>query len=141
MAKQVVAVLGASPKEDRYSNKAVKMLLEHGHTVIPIHPTADAIHGQACVKSLADIKQPVDTLTIYVTEQIALELLNDILALKPKRIIMNPGAESATVKTRAEAAGIKVVTACTLVLLVTKHFEKSQQEIDKSGVMHGEHKF
>ncbi|MCM8776521.1 MAG: CoA-binding protein, partial [Candidatus Omnitrophica bacterium] len=33
-----VAVIGASDKPDRYSYKAVKLLLERGHRVYPVHP-------------------------------------------------------------------------------------------------------
>jgi uncharacterized protein len=35
---QRVAVLGASHKPERYSNQAVRMLKEYGHTVIPVTP-------------------------------------------------------------------------------------------------------
>ena len=38
-----VAVLGASDKPDRYSYKAVAMLLEKGNTPFPIHPRPEAV--------------------------------------------------------------------------------------------------
>jgi uncharacterized protein len=37
MNKNVV-VLGASPKEDRYSNKALKLLSEKGYNAISVNP-------------------------------------------------------------------------------------------------------
>lgn len=33
-----VAVIGASPREDRYSNKAMRLLAEYGHNPIPVAP-------------------------------------------------------------------------------------------------------
>ena len=117
-----VAVLGATPKEDRFSFKAVKMLREHGHTPIPVHPAGHDVLGIAGVKSLADITRPVDTLTMYVGAQISDGELDRILALKPRRVIFNPGAENETLAEKLRAAGIEVVFACTLVMLQTEQF-------------------
>ena len=46
----------------------------------------------------------------------------EILKLHPKRIIMNPGAENATLATAAQAQQIEVVEGCTLVMLRTGQF-------------------
>lgn len=117
-----VAVLGASPKEERYSNRAVKMLLDAKHEVIPIHPTAEAIHGIPCTGSLDALAPPLHTLTIYVGADRVPALLDDILALAPERVIFNPGTESEEAMNRLRDAGIRVVSACTLVLLQTGQF-------------------
>lgn len=117
-----VAVLGASTKEERYSNKAVKMLLEHGHHPIPVHPAGHTVHDIAGLKSLDDIKTPVDTLTMYVGPNISSKALDAILRLKPRRVIFNPGSENEELAVKLEAAGIEVVRACTLVLLRTDQF-------------------
>ena len=117
-----VAVLGASPKEERYSNKAVKMLLEHGHHPIPVHPAGHVVHGITARKSLGDIDQKVDTLTMYVGPNISSGALEAILQLKPRRVIFNPGAENEELAKKLEEAGIEVVRACTLVMLRTEQF-------------------
>ena len=117
-----VAVLGATPKEDRFSFKAVKMLREHGHNPIPVHPAGHDVLGIPGVKSLADITKPVDTLTMYVGAQISDGELDHILALNPRRVIFNPGAENEGLAEKLRAAGIEVVFACTLVMLQTDQF-------------------
>lgn len=112
-----VAVLGASPNADRYSNKAVFELMQHGHEVFPIHPTAVQIHGQKCYPNLAALPNEIHTLTLYVgTEKLA-QLQTQILQLRPKRIIMNPGAEHVELEAAAQAQQIEVVRGCTLVML------------------------
>lgn len=122
---ETVAVLGASEKESRYSNKAVRMLLDHGHKVVPIHPRRPEIYG---IKSLADLNEtaqkynPVDTLTVYVGKQRSNQLIEPILSLKPERIILNPGAENDHLEKRAKKNGIDVINACTLVMLSTGQF-------------------
>lgn len=117
-----VVVLGASPKEERYSNRAVKMLLDAGHAVIPVHPTAAAIHDIPCAASLDALTPPVHTITVYVGAERLPSLVDAILALQPARVILNPGTESETVLARLRDAGITVLCACTLVLLRTGQF-------------------
>jgi len=118
----VTAVLGASPKPDRYSNKAIRMLREYGHEVVPVHPAIAEIDGIRVAPTLAAIQKPVDTLTLYVGPERSEAMANDILALHPRRVIMNPGAESAPLKQQLEQAGIDVLEACTLVLLRTDQY-------------------
>ena len=121
-AIQRVVVLGASPKPDRYSNKAVKLLLEHGHSVVPVHPAAVEIEGLQVVPNLPAVDGAVDTLTVYLSPAQSNGLLDDILALSPGRVIFNPGTESPHLKARLETAGIRTEDACTLVLLNTGQF-------------------
>lgn len=117
-----VAVLGASPKEDRYSFKAVRMLKEHGHTPIPVHPAGHTVDGVPGVKSLSDIQEPIDTLTVYVNAAISNTEYDRIIQLKPRRVVFNPGAENDELAERLEDAGIETVKACTLVMLRTEQF-------------------
>lgn len=119
-----VVVLGASPKEDRYSNKAVKALLEHGYEVIPVHPQCRKIHGLACARNLGEVAGPVDALTVYLNPERSGQAITEILKLEPRRIILNPGTENAELARQAREQGIAVQEACTLVLLSTGQFEK-----------------
>jgi predicted CoA-binding protein len=120
--QETVVVLGASDKPDRYSYKAVKLLQEHGHKVIPVHPTLKDIEGLAVTNNLSAIQEHVDTLTLYVGAAASSTMQAEILALKPKRIIMNPGAENPDLARAATAQNIEVLEACTLVLLKTGQF-------------------
>jgi uncharacterized protein len=122
MMTQTVAVLGASPKAERYSNQAVQLLGEHGHRVLPIHPLSTDIHGHRCYKKLEEIDSTVDTLSLYVGPDISTRLQAAILALHPRRIIMNPGTENDELESVAQAQGIDVVRGCTLVMLKTGQF-------------------
>ena len=53
---ETVLVLGASPKPERYSFKAVQMLTEYGHKVLPVNPYHPTVSGVACLASIADAR-------------------------------------------------------------------------------------
>lgn len=122
MNNENVVVLGASPKEERYSNKAVCELVRHGHNVFPIHPRCAEIRGQRCYRDLEEVDCQVDTLTLYVGEARSLSLMEKILSMQPSRVIVNPGAENELLEMRARECGIEVVRGCTLVMLSTGQF-------------------
>jgi hypothetical protein len=121
--KKTAVVLGASPKPERYSNKAVAELIEHGCKVMPVNPGGMVIHDFPAVKKLSDIKEKVDAVTVYVNPKISSPLEKDIIALAPRLVIFNPGTENPDLEAALEKAGIKTLHACTLVLLHTKQFE------------------
>ena len=117
-----VAVLGASPKPARYAYKAMEMLRQHGHRAIPVNPAFEEVLGETCYRSIADAPKPIDTVTMYLGKERSDPLIDEIVAAQPRRIIMNPGAENENLAKKAEAAGIEVDYACTLVLLQTGAF-------------------
>jgi predicted CoA-binding protein len=114
---ETVAILGASPKPDRYAYKAFELLKEYGHRPIPINPAFTDILGEKCYPAISDAPKPIDTVTLYLGEARSNPLVDEIIAAKPRRIIMNPGAENPALAAKAEDAGIEVVEGCTLVML------------------------
>jgi len=119
---ETVAILGASPKPDRYAYKAFRMLQDHGHHPVPVNPAFDDILGEKCYPNLSAAPKPIDTVTLYLGEARSNPLIDEIVAAKPRRIIMNPGAENQMLAQKAEDAGIEVVEGCTLVMLKTGQF-------------------
>ncbi len=120
---EVVAILGASTNPDRYAYKAQLKLQEHGHTVMPINPKESEINGVKCFTSILDIHDKLDTVTVYVGPKILENLTDDIIKVKPTRVILNPGTESEVAREKLSNAGIKVEDACTLVLLQTGQYD------------------
>lgn len=121
-----VVILGASNKEDRYSWKAFTFLLERGYVPVPVHPRLREVGGVIVFSSLSDPKiledGLIDTVTLYVNPSVVEESVDAIIALNPRRVIMNPGTESATARNLLVAKGIFVIEACTLVMLRTNQF-------------------
>src|SRR3954451_19192179 len=114
---QNVAVVGASPKPDRYAYRAMEMLQEYGHRAIPVNPAFQEVLGQRCYAGIEQIPDALDTATLYLRKARSDKMIDQILQAQPRRIIFNPGAENPELAARAEKAGIEVVEGCTLVML------------------------
>ncbi len=121
-ANQRVVVLGASGNPERYSNMAVKRLLENGHTVVPVHPKLERIDDLAVTPNLGDVAGPVDTVTVYVSPQVSSAMTDALVALAPGRVIFNPGAENPELEATLAEHEIPTLRACSLVLLSTGQF-------------------
>lgn len=117
-----VAILGASDRADRFAYKAFKMLREYGHNPLPVSPNVASVEGVPSVRSVSELTVPVDTLTMYVGAKTSSQLIPELLALKPKRVIFNPGSENPELADKLEQAGSEVVEACTLVMLRTGQY-------------------
>jgi predicted CoA-binding protein len=115
--ERTVAVLGASPKPDRYAHKAMQMLSQHGYRAVPVNPAFGKILGERCYARIVDVPDKIDTVTLYLGKARSDPLIEEIVEVKPRRIIMNPGAENEALAEKARERGIEVVEGCTLVML------------------------
>lgn len=116
-----VLVVGASENEERYSNRAVKMLLGYGHTVFAIGNRVGKIETVDIKKEKTQFEN-IDTITLYLNAQNQEAYLDYILSLNPKRVIFNPGAENPKLENLLAEKGIQFEEACTLVMLRVGQF-------------------
>jgi predicted CoA-binding protein len=121
-SSETVAIVGASPKPDRYAFMAMELLKQYGHKPVLVNPAYDEILGEKCYPGIAAAPKPIDTVTLYLGPARSNSLIDQILSVKPHRIIMNPGAENETLAAKARGRGIEVIEGCTLVMLRTGQF-------------------
>lgn len=115
-------VIGASPKPERYSNRALNMLHNHGLETEALGlREASYQHGQ--IDAGFPEYEDIDTISLYVGPQNQAHYYDYILSLKPRRVIFNPGTENPELYQKLEAAEIDYEEACTLVLLSTGQYE------------------
>jgi predicted CoA-binding protein len=119
---QKVLVLGASLKDVRYSNMAIKLLIRYGHDVYAIGNREGEVDGVSIIKEHPIIDE-LDTLTLYLNPSNQQPLIKYILELNPKRVIFNPGTENPVLRKELDAAEIAYEEACTLVLLRSNQFD------------------
>jgi len=114
-------VVGASLKEERYSNKAINMLREYGHEVVAHGLKEGMVLDVNILKDWKDYKN-VDTVTLYLNPARQEEFYEDIIKLHPRRVIFNPGTENSEFVSLLSKNDIQSEEACTLVLLRTEQY-------------------
>lgn len=122
MPGKKTVVFGASPDPARYSYLAAQMLREYGHEVIPLGHRKGMIDGRSVITEWPESVPGLDTVTMYMNAMRQQQFEDYLLALRPKRIIFNPGAENPSLAAKAEKLGIETTEACTLVLLRTNQY-------------------
>lgn len=119
---EIVTIIGASEKKHRFANMAMKELLKNGYDVRLVNPFKESVEGYKCYKTVTDITENINTVTLYVNPHKLRNYIEDIVQAKPTRVIMNPGTEDDAMAKILNTAGIEVIHACTLVLLSTGQF-------------------
>ncbi len=114
-------VFGASKKRYRYSNIAVRKLNSLGYPVEAFGLKPGKISGININTELVPYKE-IDTITIYLKPTIQKEYYNYLIALKPKRVIFNPGTVNREFFSELRKNNIDFEVACTLTLLATNQY-------------------
>ncbi len=114
-------VLGASLKPERYSNLAINRLLDNGIETEAFGLREGKIREVNIKTDFGDF-QDIHTITLYIGAKHQSEYIENILQLKPERVIFNPGTENPELYDILKEHDIEVEVACTLVLLATRQY-------------------
>jgi uncharacterized protein len=116
MAGKPTLVLGATERKDRFANLAIRKLRDHGHEVVAVGNRTGNVDGIPIHTDISP-ELDIDTVTLYLNPYNQAVWRERILALKPKRIIFNPGTENMELQAEAIENDIEPVIGCTLVML------------------------
>lgn len=119
--KKTTLVVGASLNPTRYSNIAIKRLIDRNINTKAIGLRKGNIHT-VTVETEKILFEGIDTVTLYLNPKRQKEYYNYILELNPRRVIFNPGAENFEFIKLLKEKKIEVEVACTLVLLSTNQY-------------------
>lgn len=112
-----IAIVGASMDKTKMSNKAVRAYLSKGYNVFPVHPKAEKIEGLSVYKTLEDLPEKPEVISLYVPPAVGLNLLSKISELNPKEVFVNPGAESPELVARTAEMGLKPIFSCSITAI------------------------
>jgi len=112
---KTIAIIGASTDRSKYGNKGVRAFKEGGWTVYPVNPQADEIEGLKAYKSIEDLPDPIDRVSMYVPAAVGKTMLDAIAAKKPDEFFLNPGSEDDELVTLAKEKGLTPMLACSIV--------------------------
>ena len=108
---RIIAMVGASDRPDRPSNRVMKFLQDQGYRVMPVNPqiTGEHIHGEYVWRELSQIGEPIDIVDIFRRPAAAGEAVDQAIAAGAKAVWMQIGVIDEEAARRAESAGLKVV--------------------------------
>lgn len=123
LAQQRIAVSGLSRTKDSGAGAIYLKLRDKGYQVFPLHPSAEALHGDTCYPNLSDIPGGVDAVFIMNSPDVSEKVVDEALQLGIKRIWMHnntlmPSSVSQAAVDRCKAAGISVIdVGCPMMFL------------------------
>jgi uncharacterized protein len=120
MSKKTL-VIGASTDPSRYSFLAANSLLKHHHKIELLGRNEGKI-AEHEIKTGKPSLTNIDTVTMYVSPKHQAEFYDYVVALKPRRVIFNPGTENAEFEEILTKNYIESIEACTLVMLSTGQY-------------------
>ena len=115
-------VIGASENPDRYAFKVAVRLINQGYGAVLFGVKEGEVLGNKFITEFPTHINQLDTVTLYINPVVQKEYYAKILALKPKRIIFNPGTENPEFEKMCKDAGIEVQESCSLVMLSTGQY-------------------
>ena len=115
-------LIGASSNPERYSYKAIQMLLQHGYPCEALALRPGRI-GDLVFHVGTPSFDSIDTVTLYINASHQASYMDYIISLQPRRIIFNPGTENPELVAAAMKNNIHCEMACTLVLLQTGQYD------------------
>ncbi len=106
LSQKTWAVVGLGNNPERAAFGVAKLLIDKGHTVIPIHPRAEVVHGQPGYKSISDVPVPIDVVDLFVNSSRAGEFVDQAIACGAKAVWLQLDVIDDAAIARARAAGL-----------------------------------
>ena len=106
---QTWAVVGLSTNTRRAAYRVAEFLADHGKQVIPVHPKAEAVHGEPGFARLSDIEVPVDCVDVFVRSELAGPIADQAVAIGARAVWFQLGVVDQEAYRRVTSAGLDMV--------------------------------
>ncbi len=92
------------------------LLQEKGHTIIPVHPKAESVHGQKGYATLEEIPVEVDVVDFFINSELVSRNVDLAIEIGAKAIWLQLGVIDEESVQRAEQAGlIAIMDRCPAI--------------------------
>ena len=110
------AVVGISSNRARAAYGVAAYLDGIGKEIVPVHPSAETVHGAAGVRTLGEVEGPVDVVDVFVNKSLAGDGVDQAIAIGARAVWLQLDVVDEDAATRAVAAGLDVVmNACPAI--------------------------
>lgn len=103
------AVVGLSNNTSRAAYGVARFLQAHGKRIVPVHPSAETVHGEQGYASLADIPFEVDCVDVFVRSELAGAIADQAVGINARAVWFQLGVVDPDAYTRTTAAGLTMV--------------------------------
>ncbi|MFP5346610.1 MAG: CoA-binding protein [Actinomycetes bacterium] len=104
------AVVGLSTNRHRTAYSIAQYVKDAlGMQIVPVHPKAEAVHGERGYARLADVPEPIDVVDVFVRSDLAGDVVDQAIAAGAKAVWLQLGVVDEAAARRAKEAGLDVV--------------------------------
>ncbi|MEF3117949.1 CoA-binding protein [Streptomyces chrestomyceticus] len=103
------AVVGLSTNRNRAAYGVAGVLQRYGKRIVPVHPKAEAVHGEQGYPSLAAIPFPVDVVDVFVNSDAAGGIADEAVEIGAKAVWFQLGVIDEAAYEKARSAGLDMV--------------------------------
>jgi predicted CoA-binding protein len=114
---KVVAVIGASSNRNKFGNRALRAYQRQGFTVLAINPNETEVEGHRTFPSVLDVPGPIDIATVYVPPRVGVKVMEQLAQKGVPEVWLNPGADDDAVVAKAQALGLRIIQACSILAI------------------------
>ncbi|WP_020061943.1 CoA-binding protein [Bacillus sp. 123MFChir2] len=79
---KTIAVVGLSDNPERTSYMVSKAMQDAGYRIIPVNPGVDTVLGERAVKSLTEIKEPVDIVNVFRRSEFLMDVAKEFVQIE-----------------------------------------------------------
>ena len=106
----VWAVVGLSTNRARAAYDVAAYLQGLGHTIVPVHPRAERVHGAQGRARLADVPHQIDVVDVFVNSRTAGAVMDEAIGVGARAVWLQLGVRDEAAEERARAAGLVVIS-------------------------------
>jgi predicted CoA-binding protein len=106
---QVWAIVGLSDNPSRAARGVARFLQQRGKKIVPVHPSAQTVHGEQGYATLADIPFAVDAVDVFRRSTEAGQFVDEAISVGAKAVWFQLGVVDDEAYRRAKDAGLRMV--------------------------------
>lgn len=109
------AVVGATKNREKFAYKIYQMLKRRGKEVFPVNPRYEAIEGDTCYPSVADIEEKPEVAVSVVPPEVTDVLIDTCQQEGIAFLWLQPGTYTEEVLKKAHTSGLTVICGACII--------------------------
>jgi predicted CoA-binding protein len=106
---QVWAIVGLSDNPSRAAHGVARFLQQRGKRIVPVHPSAETVHGEQGYATLKDIPFEVDVVDVFRRSEDAGQFADEAVEIGAKAVWFQLGVVDHEAFRRTKEAGLRMV--------------------------------